>query len=619
MMDFILYELAPIVFNMSVTASVVIGFVLLARFLLKRTPKIFSYALWTVVLFRLLCPVSVSSGASLLGVFDAPVKETASRMSVVQYVQLDSGPIAPPSFPDSRETNGRPISQEPVQVSADSSKQISLFVSGVYLAGIFGMLGYGATSFVRLRRRLVGAIPLYENIFLADHIDTPFVLGILRPTIYLPSSLSPQEQGYILLHEQHHIRRLDHVTRILAFLALCLHWFNPMVWAAFVLSGKDMEMSCDEAVVKKLGAEIRADYAASLLRLATGRRVITGTPLAFGEGETKSRIKNLLTWKKPKRRVLLAAVAACAAVLVACGVNPLKEDMPPPTASALTGQYASMEDFAEQTMAAAETGTIPYCQTGGGTARAAVLDTKLAWLDKQGELEGLAPEGTLEAWTFHYLVKIDADASEVLLVGGMYKQGRYYDLEGQGGHTIVALRYPDGSYDILYDQIVNDNMDFYGYHNNEEEALYDWYVTAKGLDLPLYVKGSVHRFDGDGWYLYIPIGVWERAADDAWQWTSAYGTGATLTVERLTGSLKDSTAEAQAQNGVPVDTDGQVWEYHNAGVTRYDYFTEVADGCWRVTIQWTDARITDYPYIAMEPDTLRFMAEGFTLDSRITG
>ena len=184
---------------------------------------------------------------------------------------------------------------------------------------------YGIVTYLRLRRRLITASPLRDNIYLADDIDSPFVMGLIRPKIYLPSAMEEREQSYILLHEQHHIRRLDHVVKALAFVALCIHWFNPLVWVAFILSGKDMEMSCDEAVVKKLGTQIRADYTASLLSLATGKRIIAGMPLAFGEGNTKGRIKNLANWKKPAFWVVLVAVIVCIMLAIGLLTNP-KQD-----------------------------------------------------------------------------------------------------------------------------------------------------------------------------------------------------------------------------------------------------------------------------------------------------
>ena len=161
-----------------------------------------------------------------------------------------------------------------------------------------------------------------RGLYWADQIDTPFVLGVFRPRIYLPSNIPAQELPYILAHERHHIRRCDHIWKLLAYCALCIHWFDPLVWVAFVLAGKDMEMSCDEAVIRQLGPQIRGDYSASLLRLATGKKRIAVTPLAFGQGDTKGRVLNMAKWKKPKVWVSLLCFLVCAAVLAACAVNP---------------------------------------------------------------------------------------------------------------------------------------------------------------------------------------------------------------------------------------------------------------------------------------------------------
>ena len=329
--NFISYELLPIVFNMSVTASVAILFVLLARLLLKRAPKIFSYALWAVVLFRLLCPVSITTGFSLLGLFDAPVTETTIHTTAVEYIPQDivhtPAPEVKLPVPGVNQSVNEALPQGDEQTAADPLKVPVALATLVWLAGIGVLAAYSVVSLLRLRRRLVGAVPLRDNVYLADYIDSPFVLGLFRPKIYLPSSLSEQERGYIILHERHHIRRGDHIMKALAFLALCVHWFNPLVWVAFLLSAKDMEMSCDEAVVKKLGEGIRADYSASLLSLATGRRIIAGTPLAFGEGDTKSRIKNLLNWKKPRTWIILTALVVCLAAIVICATNPRKDSV----------------------------------------------------------------------------------------------------------------------------------------------------------------------------------------------------------------------------------------------------------------------------------------------------
>ncbi|MBR6654881.1 MAG: hypothetical protein IKL27_09165, partial [Oscillospiraceae bacterium] len=302
--------------DMTKTASVVIAVVLAARLLLKKAPKWISYALWAVVLLRLLCPFSI----------EAPVS-AVPRMETVSVEMVDS---TLPRF-EFETLADRQINQHVMDTTPPGepyalvtrSFEPSQWLSFIWLAGIAVMLIYSVVSYIRLRRRLVGAVLLRDNIYLADRITSPFVMGIILPKIYLPSALSEREQEYIILHEQRHIRRLDHVMKVLAFAALCLHWFNPLVWLAFILAGKDMEMSCDESVIKTLGSEIRADYSASLLSLATGRRLIAGTPLAFGEGDTRGRIKNLAKWKKPVIWIVIIALLLCVVLAVCLLTDPV--------------------------------------------------------------------------------------------------------------------------------------------------------------------------------------------------------------------------------------------------------------------------------------------------------
>lgn len=641
MTAFLSQTLFPALLNMSLTAGIVILCVMAARLALKRAPKVFSYALWAVVLFRLLCPVSLPSGISLLGALDAPSRQASPVVSTVTYVQ----PRQPAEFQPQTEqlpvepqtSASDPVAPVSPEQQATPAVDWSAVAAWVWLAGVLGMAGYSIFALLRLRSRLVGSLRLRDNIYLADHISTPFVLGLVRPKIYLPSTLTEGEMGYIIRHERYHIRHGDHVVKVLAFAALCLHWFNPLVWAAFILAGKDMEMRCDEAVVRQLGERVKADYSASLLALATGRLTIAGTPLAFGEGDPKGRIRNLLRWKRPRVWLSLVAGVACVAVIAACAANPAGQASQTPAGD--SGQYQSVEDFAQQTLDSVK--EVTYYKFSNGTATteeatAQVTGTKVAWLDKMGEVEGLAPEGTLEAWTFNYLVQLDVPAEEVALVGGMYEKDGWFDLEGQGGHNIVALRYPDGTYDVLYDQVVNDNFDFLGYHKSYEEAIYDWYVTDQGLDLPLYVgdwieqitypsedsKPSnypVHRYDGDGWYLYVPVMAWTQWSADPVHsvWVSQYNTGSAITVDYTKTNLADYLA-GDTQGMTPAGDSGRIFEAQGDGWNYRYYYVEGTEGCWRITIQWQDDAITDYPYIAIEPQVMALMAESFTPDSRIT-
>lgn len=309
------------ILNMSLTGSIVIAVVLLARLFLKRAPKIYSYALWAVVLFRLLCPLSITAGLSVLKPIPVTMRTTPGVSSVVyQPVQqvLSRGGYVPA-------VQQQPVSdQESEQVEPEVTVlQIAAYV---WLTGASVMAIYSVVQYLTLRHRLVGAAPYREEIYLADHITTPFVLGVLRPKVYLPSETPEGERAFIIAHERHHIRRHDPLWKLLGYAALCLHWFNPLVWLAFALAGKDMEMSCDEAVIRHLGEDVRAEYSQALLRLATHKKIITGMPLAFGEGDTKGRVMNMAKWKEPKLWVSLICLLLCTAILVACAVNPETAD-----------------------------------------------------------------------------------------------------------------------------------------------------------------------------------------------------------------------------------------------------------------------------------------------------
>lgn len=324
------YNLLPKVLNMSLTAGIIILFVLIARILLKRAPKIFSYMLWAVVLFRLVCPVSFSFRFSPFSLFSTPVAANGSAAYIPPDIVHSEYPKVSLPLPSVNEVINNSLPQGEEQTSADPLEFPMAAATMLWLSGIAAMLIYSAASLIKLCRKLTGAVCLRDNIYLADHIATPFVIGVLSPKIYLPSSLSEREQGYIILHEQTHIRRLDHIFKLIAFIALSIHWFNPLVWVAFVCAVKDMEMSCDESVLKEIGGEIKCDYSASLLSLAAGRRVINGSPLAFSEGNIKQRIKNVLNFKKPAAWVIAASVLLVAVLSVCFATNKKNVDSQEP-------------------------------------------------------------------------------------------------------------------------------------------------------------------------------------------------------------------------------------------------------------------------------------------------
>lgn len=301
------------ILNMSFTASVIILFVLLARILFKKIPKIFSYALWSVVIYRLVCPLSFESFWSLSPINANPIP------SDIMYAKVPQVSTGIAIINDSINA----ILPVTTPYSSMNPMQGWIFIGTcIWLVGIATLLIYSVISFVRLKNRLKDSIHEKDNIYTSNSLDSPFVMGIFHPKIYLPATLSNDERQYIILHEQTHIRHLDHIVKLLSFFVLCLHWFNPFVWVAFFISGRDMEMSCDESVINKLGNVVKKDYSSSLLMLATGRRIVNATPLAFGEGDTKSRIKNVLNYKKPAFWVIIIAVVAVVILGIGLLANP---------------------------------------------------------------------------------------------------------------------------------------------------------------------------------------------------------------------------------------------------------------------------------------------------------
>lgn len=305
------------ILNMSFSASIVILFVLVVRFFLRKAPKIFSYVLWGVVLVRLILPFSFESALSIMPIKANPV---SSEIIYSSAPIIDTG-ITPIN------TVVNAVLPKAHPVASVNPLQIWLLVGSIIWAtGIVLLLGYSIITYVKLNKRLSNVVHLKDQIYLVEDLGTPFVLGVFQPRIYLPSTLTDQELPMVILHEQTHIRRHDPLIKIVAFLTLCLHWFNPLVWIAFYCSVRDMEMACDEAVIKHMGHEVKKDYSQSLLALATGRHFIQATPLAFGEGDTKKRVKNILQYKSPKFWWLILTTIAVIIVAIGLISNPITSE-----------------------------------------------------------------------------------------------------------------------------------------------------------------------------------------------------------------------------------------------------------------------------------------------------
>lgn len=317
------------VLNMSLKASYVILVVMLIRLLFKKAPKFISYAIWGVVAFRLIIPFSFES---ILSIMPKITNTNPIPRDIVfqKTSQINSGIDAVDNIVNSFLPATNAVTSSLPEANAVASVnpiQLYMYIgSCIWVAGIVALLIYSLVSVVRLKKRLKEAQLLEDNIFEVSNIKTPFVLGIVRPKIYLPAGLNNHERAYIILHEQTHVRRKDHVTKIIAFIILSIHWFNPLAWIAFVLMSTDMELSCDEHVLKEMKEDVKKPYAKSLLSLAMGGHIINGSPLAFGEGNVKGRIKNVLKYRKPSFWMIVVSIIAVIIISIALITNPKQGD-----------------------------------------------------------------------------------------------------------------------------------------------------------------------------------------------------------------------------------------------------------------------------------------------------
>ncbi|MBR6654623.1 MAG: M56 family metallopeptidase, partial [Oscillospiraceae bacterium] len=267
------------------------------------------------VAFRLLCPVSFRSAFSLLRIVKRPESVVSTMPPIPTTPSEPVIPIEPPM------SDIMPPANVPADtITAAGTDWLTVFAV-IWCVGIATMLVYAVISWFKVCRRLNNAVLLSENVWQSDKVRSPIIVGVLRPKIYIPFNLDEGALHYALAHERCHLSRFDHVVRPLAYLILALHWFNPLCWMAYFLMVKDMEMSCDEAVLKSEPSGQKA-YSHTLVSFAANKRFPAPNPLAFGETGVKKRIKNILNWKKPRTWVTVAAVVLCAAVLVACAANP---------------------------------------------------------------------------------------------------------------------------------------------------------------------------------------------------------------------------------------------------------------------------------------------------------
>lgn len=283
-------------FEMSITATWLIISVLIIRMILKNMPKYFRCILWGMVGIRLILPFSFESKASLVPESEM-VKPIIDNKAVVRNVD-----------------------------SLDKVLNIVSIVTIIWIVGIVLMLMYFIISYILLLRRVKESICYKENVWQCDYIDTPFILGIINPRIYIPSAINTEELQHVLAHEKAHLKRHDHLWKPVAFMLLTIYWFNPLIWVSYTLLCKDIELACDEKVVKCMGTYDKKMYCETLLNYSLSRKMISICPLAFGEGGVKQRVMSVLNYKKPSFWIIVVSIIACVTVGIFFMTNPVNKD-----------------------------------------------------------------------------------------------------------------------------------------------------------------------------------------------------------------------------------------------------------------------------------------------------
>ena len=319
--------------NRSLAAGILILAVVLVRLVFKKAPRWLLCALWALAAVRLVCPVSIESVLSLIPSAEPVQPEiiVSAQPAITSGIPAVDAIVNPPlaaAFTPSPAQSANPL-------------QIWTFVAAcVWLAGIAALLLYAAVSVLRLRLRVRTAVRLEGKVYQSEFVSSPFILGVIRPRIYLPFGLEAGAQAMVLAHERAHLRRGDQLWKPLGYLILTAYWFNPVCWLAYILFCRDIEAACDEKVVRELGEGCKAAYSRALLACSVPRKLITACPLAFGETGVKSRIKSVLNYKKPAFWLVLAAVLVSAAVAVCFLTDPKREDpaQNPPAAEEAAAQ-----------------------------------------------------------------------------------------------------------------------------------------------------------------------------------------------------------------------------------------------------------------------------------------
>lgn len=444
-------ELFLKILNMSICASCILLVVFLLRLLLRKAPKWTFMLLWGIAAVRLICPFSFESALSLMPadrlelsnitVSETPAEDTRQPILtgilpdfIEEAKKTDTGAADSTPTTDHKSpilTGLLPeFIEEAKKTDVDTSdaprRSLLPIFAAIWMVGMAAMLAYMLVSYAKIKRRVGTAVLCRDNIYQSENVSSPFVLGLVHPRIYIPFGMSEQAAAYVVAHESAHIRRRDHWWKPLGFLILTLHWFNPLVWLGYALLCRDIELACDEKVIKELDRDSRADYSEVLLSYSTDRRMIAACPIAFGEVGVKKRVKTILNYKKPAFWLIIAAVVACIVLAVCFLTNQKRNESPAHFAEELGGSETSETAEGDDTSARKDYSSllgldasngfdIYVCQFSQGSCYFRLLphtDVARDWLDE----ELLDSKGVSAAEVRTILKTYDVDEDDIHIV-----------------------------------------------------------------------------------------------------------------------------------------------------------------------------------------------------------
>ena len=501
------------IINMSINASYVILAVFLLRLVIRKAPKWINVALWSIVALRLVCPFFFESVISLI----------PNAIPISPSIMAEEAPEINSGIPIVDNSANAIIGESSTPSIGDGVNSLQIWIpilSIIWVVGIVVLLIYAAVSYFKVRQRVGTAVLYKDNVYQSDNVVSPFVLGVIRPRIYLPFNINEKNMSYVIAHETH-IMRKDHIWKPLGFLILSAYWFNPLVWLAYILLCRDIELACDERVIKVLDCDARADYSEALLACSVNRRIISACPLAFGEVGVKDRVKSVLNYKKTAFWIIVVAIIVCVAVAICFLTNPKDKKDDAPSAEDSGGTEASDGSNPDS-----ESEKRP--ENLGETDPAKLTDEQIALIEKCPEFFGLDAAYGLDIYVWqmaansyiftllphdepislfpkgvdandmrHILATYDIDASDIYIIpwnnpASSYLGNNWFSINGENDEAKKAA-YVKNVWDLLSEEMV------YGTESGTPELVYSdptlswvasYYSGIKIVDDVLYDLAS---------------------------------------------------------------------------------------------------------------------------------